>query len=335
MPAMLAAQPTSTFPRGIQPESPSRARPNTGLENELSQLGPWKLGSVLGRGAWATVRLGWQNHATLPYAIKILRTEWTDHPWALSQFQQEAELGRRLNCPHLLPILGGDCRRHPYYLVMPGLRGETLQQRLSRSGPLSPAQALGMGRQVATALGVIHQAGFVHQDVKPANIWLVPNGHVTLLDLGSCQEIVPATSVWERPLIGSPAYLAPESFTTSQGITPQSDFYSLGVVLYQALCGRSPYPCNHADLADGPATARECSPEITAITALVEQILHFRPIPLRQLQPLLCSATADFIQGLLAKHPARRPSSAADIIATISRLELAAIQNSVSRLLAE
>jgi eukaryotic-like serine/threonine-protein kinase len=273
--------------------------------------GNWVLRKHLCRGSIADIYAAQPaSQATqfrCDYVIKVLRREWHDQPLVLRQFQYEAALTSKLKNSHLLSSVDQLLDQQPWGIVYPFLPGQTVEQLLQQQGALLPAQALGITRQVATALERLHSAGILHGDLKPANIMVSPAGHVTLIDLGSAQARDEVASVWDRPILGTPKYLAPEQFVSKLRTDERTDLYSLGVVLFEMLTGRLPYAISQA--AELSTTIREAA-----------------PIALRQLAPQLDQAVADLLQKLLAKNPGRRPESARQLIQQLSHLELLEIQ---------
>ena len=149
-------------------------------------------------GEWQLLRLAAAGHVShvyqaqpvgrsctgpAAYAVKLLAPDHEASPQALAQLQREAWLGRRVPHPHLVSILASHVSEPPYFVVMPWLRGATLAQRLSSGWRPSLPIALWIVRQVAEALDAAQLSGWMHADVKPANIF-VSDGHTTLLDLG-------------------------------------------------------------------------------------------------------------------------------------------------------
>lgn len=235
------------------------------------------------------------------YALKLLRKKWHNVPAAVATIAREAEVGRAVVHCHLMPVLDARWNSTPYYVVLPHLRGATLAERLARRS-LSLAMALGVVRQTAEALAALHAAGWMHADVKPSNIHLSPEGHVTLFDLGFARRSRDDESAVMRPVAGTLAYMAPEMITSTLTPDIRSDIYSLGAVLYECLAGRPPFR------GDASAT--------------VEQIVGRRPQPLTALNPNLPAAVAMLVEQMLAKQPLRRPQSPRELVQSLLPLEI-------------
>jgi serine/threonine-protein kinase len=279
-------------------------------------LGPWKLDRLIGEGSLARVYSARHEAsraaAEAPYALKILRRKWWISPEAVQVLRREAIVAGRVRHANVVAVLSASLDRPPYYHVMPRLPGATLEKRLAVRGPLGAAQALWIARQVAEGLAAIHAAcGMIHGDVKPANVFLSPQGRATLLDLGFARaakersgESISSMPSVSSALFASPAYAAPEMLTSNLVASVPSDIYSLGAVLYEMLGGRRPFE------ADEPAR-------------LAELVRGARPGCLGKLRPDLPRPIASLTHRMLAKDPLRRPQSHAELINELLRLEIA------------
>jgi serine/threonine-protein kinase len=237
-----------------------------------------------------------------PYAIKMLRPRWHDDARALNLIRREAVVGRRVSSPHVISVLAAAVHRPPYYVVMPWLPGVTLDKRLA-GGPLPLYQALWIARQVTLGLDALHQAGWMHGDVKPGNINVAPEGHVTLLDLGFARRADEIGWAADRCVMGTWTYIAPEMISSALRGDIRSDLYSLGAVFYEMLSGRPPFQAvEPAELAT----------------------LHRRSVP-RPIQDVvrgLPPEVARLIHRLLAKDPLRRPQTPAELTSALVPLEI-------------
>ena len=280
-----------------------RARPE--LPSRVSQ---WELVQLAAEGSLARVYRARPADARCDcpcgYAVKMLRPEWEDDPRAIRLLLREAVAGRSVSHPHLVSILLASVRQTPRYVVMPWLEGCTLQARLAAGNPVAVPVALWIARQVAEALGALHAAGWMHGDVKPGNIFLSPEGHVTLLDLGFARRRDETGSAVDRPVTGTCNCIAPEQITSALRADIRSDVYSLGVVLFELLSGRLPF--TGKDMAD-----------------LAEQHKQAVPPSLLRLVPQLPTAVASLVHQMLAKEPLRRPQTPGELIERLSVLEIA------------
>jgi tetratricopeptide (TPR) repeat protein len=220
--------------------------------------GRYRVVTFLGRGSVGEVYEAEDLELGARIAVKVLHPGASGDERGLRRFKQEIQLARRVTHPNVCRtydlvyhVEGGgpaDARLNPRVLLtMELLRGETLADRLARTGRLTPREALPVVRQVAAALAAAHAAGVVHRDLKSANIFLVesPAGiRAVVADFGLawCSEEegsapAPASS---GELVGSPAYMAPEQ-VLGEVATPATDVYALGVVLYEMVTGELPF----------------------------------------------------------------------------------------------
>ena len=238
------------------------------------------------------------------YVIKQARPEHQTDPVALDALRREALVGGAVTHPHLVPVLASQTERSPRYVVMPRLEGRSIGKLLEVGWRPTVLEALWVARQAAEALGALHTAGWLHGDVKPANLLRSAEGHITLLDLGfACR--LDRTAQGDHPAVpGTARYLAPEWQVRSEPIRPQRDLYSLGVVLFELLAGEPPFL---ADDATGLARAhREVVPD-----------------DLRTVREDIPPSAAELVRQLLAKQPLRRPATAEEVIGRLVRLEIA------------
>lgn len=286
--------------------SPSDARTEV-CDARHSSIGNWQVVQLLGEGLWSHVYrakpVGSEAEAHLDYAIKVARQDAdTDGATAIRLIRREASVGRAVAHPHLTCILSSHVSQSPHYLVMPYLEGVTLEAALDEVGIVLTPHALWIARQAAQAIQALHEHGWLHSDVKPHNIFVTQQGHVTLLDLGLSRRIGHAECAGDGPLAGTMAYAAPEAFSSIEEIGPPSDIYSLGVTLFRMLTGTLPF-------------AASAAPELAAA--------HLRSTPPdpRRLNPLLPTRVVRLIGRALAKQPSRRPR-AAELVAWLADLEI-------------
>lgn len=212
-------------------------------------------------------------------ALKFTRTDKCDETSGAQQLQREAEAMTRAKAAGVCRLLGFASYQKRPCLVMDRLVGHTLERRLSR-GPLSIAEVLSIGEQLSRALEAVHRVGLVHQDIKPANVFLTAAGSATLLDFGVA---VPSGTLPEGPtaeVYGTTYYISPERILR-RASDPRSDLFSLGVVLYQMIAGERPFSGTTPaevifNVLDAePASLSERAPHCPAgLIQIVKRLLH-------------------------------------------------------------
>jgi serine/threonine-protein kinase len=270
-------------------------------------LGAWQLVRLLGEGqlcrVYAARPASHASDRSTGYAVKVLSERWHNRPDAIDVIRREAIVGRKVSHRHLVSVLSAHVGGPPYFLVMPLLEGATIERRMAAAEPPSVAVALWTARQIAEALDALHQAGWMHADVKPSNIFLSSVGHATLLDLGFARQPADTTSLVNRCVTGTMEYIAPEMITSALRPDIRSDIYSLGATLYEMLAGRPPF------VARG-------------LEQLAEQHRQVEPRPIRLNAPLVPAKVARFVHQMLAKEPLRRPQTPREVVERLVELEI-------------
>ena len=252
--------------------------------------GRYELGEPIGRGGMGEVRAGKDLRLHRDVAVKMLRPEIAADPLARQRFEAEARLAARLVHPHVVAVF--DCGEDAGipFLVMERLGGPTLADTI-RVGPMDPDAVRTLGTEVLSALAAAHTAGLIHRDIKPTNVLAAGPGNWKLGDFGIAKslEVTDPSLTSTGMIIGTPAYLAPERLAGG-GATPGGDLYALGIVMYEALVGRTDHLVRPA--ASGTA----------------------RP-PLDQVRPGLPPDLVAVVTRAMDPDPAVRYGSAADMAA--------------------
>ncbi len=187
----------------------------------------------------------WEGHDDLlarPVAVKIPLPHLAGEEAFVARFRREAIAAARLSHPNVVSIYDTGTDGEDSFIVMELVRGPTLREILAKEGPRSPGEAVAIASQVASALDFAHRAGIVHRDIKPANILVAEDGTAKVADFGIAKAGHDTTVT--RATVGTARYLSPEQV---EGTRPdgRSDVYSLGVVLYEMLCGRPPFEADN------------------------------------------------------------------------------------------
>jgi serine/threonine protein kinase/Tol biopolymer transport system component len=210
------------------------------LESALA--GRYRIERELGAGGMATVYLAEDLKHKRKVAVKVLRPELAAVLGA-ERFVQEIETTAGLQHPHILPLFDSGESSGFLFYVMPYIEGETLRDKLNRETQLGIDEAVRIAREVADALDYAHRNGIIHRDIKPANI-LLHDGRATVADFGIAVAVSAAAGgrITETGTsVGTPHYMSPEQATADKDLTPRSDVYSLGAVLYEMLAGEPPH----------------------------------------------------------------------------------------------
>ena len=228
---------------------------------EPAQLGRYVIQSELGRGAMGVVYKATDSVLERPVAVKTvnitLEREYADK--YEKRFYQEAKAAGSLNHPNIVTIHDVGKSGDVVFMAMEYIEGVELRTLIGEGKPLRIAQALSIAAQVAEGLAFAHQRGVVHRDIKPANIMVVANGPVKITDFGIARMRGSGDLTQTGMLLGSPKYMSPEQVIGKRA-DHRSDIFSLGVILYEMLCGVAPFNGEN-------------------VTALMYQIVNFVPPP--------------------------------------------------------
>jgi serine/threonine-protein kinase len=273
-----------------------------------SRIAHYEILELLGAGAMGEVYKARDQRLGRVVALKFLPAELTRDPSARRRFLHEAQAAALLDHPNVATIYEvGESEGGRVYLALAFYEGETLQRKLER-GPLPVPEAVGIARQIARGLSAAHQRQIVHRDVKPANIVVLPDGTVKLLDFGLA-KMIGATSLTRLGASpGTPAYKSPEQ-TRGEKVDRRSDLWALGVVLYEMLTGRQPFRGEYEQ-------------------AVIYSILNETPKPLG---PELPPELSEVIDRALKKDPAGRYATAEELKEDLEVIPLGEVSASRKR----
>ena len=257
---------------------------------------------LLGQGGMADVYRAQDAERGQEVALKLL-DPLRGIGTARARFLQEMQLCRQLVHPSLPVVHDFGEWNGRLYLSMELLEGESVRELLDglAGAPAETARTAAVGRGVARALQMCHQAGVIHRDVKPANVFLLRDGGVKLLDFGVAKPLLDDPGLSATGTVpGTPAYLAPE-ILLGKSPSPASDLWSLGVMLYEMATGRRPFPSDH-------------------LPTLIRTIRHVDPMPPTRHNPGLPPGLERLILRLLTKDPHKRPRDAASLEGLLASL---------------
>src|SRR5690242_21780852 len=273
--------------------------------------GHYRLEDEIGAGGMATVYLAHDLRHDRRVAVKVLRPELAAVIGA-ERFLAEIKLTANLQHPHILPLFdSGEAEGFLYY-VMPYVEGESLRDRLSREKQLPVDEAVRLAVEVASALDYAHRHGVVHRDIKPENI-LLHDGRALVADFGIALAASKAggNRMTETGMsLGTPHYMSPEQAMGEREITPRSDVYALGVVLYEMLSGDPPFTGSTAQ-------------------AVVARVLTEAPRPILPQRHTIPAQVEAAVLTALEKLPADRFATPAEFAAALNSRSTAAASTRV------
>lgn len=277
----------------------------------LGRLGHYEVLEILGRGGFGIVFRAFDETLQRVVAVKVLAPEMAAGSPARKRFLREARSSAQVRHDNVVQVHGVEEQPLPY-LVMEFVAGETLEQRIERTGPLATSEVVRIGRQIAAGLAAAHATGLIHRDIKPANVLIErgPNSQVKLTDFGLARAADDASLTQSGFVAGTPMYMSPEQ-ARGERLDQRSDLFSLGSVLYVMLTGRPPFRAEHP-----LAVLRRVNEDIP------------RPIPeiIPEAPPWLC----DLIAKLHAKNPDDRYPSAREVIDALTDGETLPTQSGIS-----
>jgi eukaryotic-like serine/threonine-protein kinase len=267
-----------------------------GAVDPTTLVGRYELGSLLGHGGMGTVRDATDRRLGRRVAVKILRADLAEQPRARRRFETEAHAAARLAHPNVVLVFDSGEDEGVPFLVMERLPGRTLADELA-GGPLTVDRVRQVAAEILAALAAAHDAGIIHRDIKPGNVLLTEDGHVKVSDFGIAKTVDDVDQTQTAELVATPGYLAPERLA-GEPASPQSDLYSVGVLLYEALSGRRPFQ------GDAPL-------------AVMRAIERGDAEPLKWLRPALPGDLVGVIERAMRRDPSERFDSATEMAAAL------------------
>jgi TolB-like protein/tRNA A-37 threonylcarbamoyl transferase component Bud32/Flp pilus assembly protein TadD len=222
------------------------APPDLTAGSSRDSWGPLRIIEHIGRGTFGDVYRAWDTRLDREVALKILRRKQLDDPAHASTVIEEGRLLARVRHPNVVTVYGAERIRGEVGVWMEFVEGKTLEEELRSRGPFEVDRVIRIGVELSGALSTVHRAGLIHRDVKAQNVLRDRDGRLVLTDFGAGCELQDATET-TRGLAGTPASIAPEMLS-GQAATPQTDVYSLGVLLYHLVTGT--YPVRGRSLRD-------------------------------------------------------------------------------------
>ena len=249
----------------------------------------YALEALIGSGGMADVYQAKDQLLERTVAVKILHQQYENDTEFIGRFQREAKAAARITHPNIVNVYDVGVAEGRHYIVMEYVPGRTLKELIQERGRIPVLEALPIARQIARALAQAHANNLVHCDIKPHNILVMPDGNIKVADFGIARAVTESAFTYNENIMGSVHYFSPEQARGAM-ITPKSDVYSLGVLLYEMLTGQVPFDGN------------------TAVT-IARKHLEEEPIALHELVPGIPPVVEALVMRMMAKDPAQRPGS--------------------------
>lgn len=268
----------------------------------MQRIGKYKIQRLVARGGMGELYLAHDPDLDREVAIKVMSEDIMLDEQARARFYREARAAARLQHRNIVTVFDFSHDGEIPYFVMEFLRGQNLSERLRRGPPLTLPMKLDLAIQLCEGLHFAHGEGVIHRDVKPANIWLLDDGGVKLLDFGIAKSST-ATLTLGSSVVGSAGYMSPEQIE-GQPVDSRSDVFSMGAVLFELVTGRPPF--------DGDS-----------VTAVMMKIVQDEPAPdVRAIAPDTPPTLAMAIRRALEKAPDDRYADAALMAADLRAVRL-------------
>jgi serine/threonine-protein kinase len=252
----------------------------------------YRITERIGSGGMADVYKAVDETLGRTVAVKVLHARFADDPEFVQRFRHEASAAANLSHPAIVNIYDYGVEAGTYYIVMELVRGTDLKAVVKQRGALDPISVAEYGAQICAALSVAHGYGIIHRDIKPQNIVLMPDGGVKVMDFGIARA-VDSDATQTGSVLGTAQYVSPEQ-AQGRKLGPESDLYSLGVVLYELSTGKLPFE------GDTPVSV--------ALRHVNEE-----PAPPRSINPQIPPALEAVILKAMQKDPTRRYRSAEEM----------------------
>lgn len=264
--------------------------------------GRFRIEAILGIGGMGVVYRAADLALDVPVALKLLRPELATRADAFERFRQELLMARQVSSPRVVRI--HDLAQHEgqWLISMDYVDGEGLDRRIDRDGPMDPAEAARIGRQIAEGLAAAHASGVIHRDLKPANVLIDRKGDAYISDFGVARSLASGGITRTGAVIGTPDYLSPEQ-ARGDAIDGRSDLYALGLLLYEMLTGTMPFSGG-------------------TVSEILAQRMLRSPPPVSALRPQTPPWLTRLVDRLLRPNPAHRLQSAVEVIRAIDHREV-------------
>lgn len=224
---------------------------------------------IIGRGAFSIVYKGLHANLNMPVAIKMMKHDMAMNRDFLSKFKEEAKILAKLNHENIVRVHDIEERYRTVFIIMEYLTGSTLKQMLKSTVRVTEERAINFLEQICNGLHIAHRNGIVHQDIKPGNIFILPNDKIKILDFG-----LACPNGSENFLVGTPFYMSPEQ-VQCVSVDQRSDIYSLGLVVFRMLTGQKPFDGNNHWRVMEARTEKDIPDPATLVPDISEKMRDF------------------------------------------------------------
>ena len=270
------------------------------VDPDVPYFGNYEVLGLVARGGMGVVYKARQANVNRTVALKTLLAGQLASENEIQRFRREAEAAARLDHPNIVPIYEVGEHNKIHFFSMGFVDGESLAQRLAR-GPFAPRQAAEFMEVVAAAVHYAHTKGVIHRDLKPANVLIDDTGQPRVTDFGLARQLdTEQRLTGSGQILGTPGYLAPEQAMANAEVTPATDVYALGAMLYELLTARPPFQ------ADNPLET-------------IQQTINNDPVSPRLLNPKVPRDLDAIVLKALSKRPAHRYPSAEEFCLELRR----------------
>jgi len=266
------------------------------------RLGKYELHQLLGEGAMGIVWKAYDTVLRRYVALKLLSASFRKTKDMQERFLREARAAGAIQHSNIVTVYDLGESEGQLFIAMELVEGRDLSDMIALRDPLALERKLDIGIEVLTGLHFAHQRGVIHRDVKPSNVRVMPDGRVKIMDFGIAR-LQKADATGSGAIVGTPTYMAPEQITNG-AITPATDVFSVGCMLYELLCYQRPF-------------------EAESVHGVLYQVLTTEPRPLRTVAPSIPAALERVVSKAMNKVPHERYESAGQMMSTLQQIRAA------------
>jgi eukaryotic-like serine/threonine-protein kinase len=300
-PTQLSASDAPTLTDTEAPHKPG-APPDLTLSQRMLPPGAvlghrYEIVAMLGEGGMGAVYKATDRELNRPVALKVIRPELARHKAIIERFKQELLLARQVTHKNVIRIYDLGEADHIKFITMEYVEGETLRSVLLRNKKLAPEEAVDIIQQVCRALDAAHSASIIHRDLKPQNVMRDKTGRIVVMDFGLARTFAGEGMTQTGAQVGTLDYMSPEQ-ALAENLDQRSDLYAVGLIFYELLTGKMPFP------ADG------------ALASLIKRTRE-RPVPVSDLDGTIPSSVSIMVSKCLERDASLRYQSAAELLADL------------------